>query len=503
MTLRSIFLALARSETPTENKAVNPLRQFVHVLAKDIRGHLPEIGVVVLLNIVLALMFTQTWEESFESSETLLGGIAILLFIVAWCALIGRVVQADGVAGKAPYWLTRPGSRPALLAAKLAFALLFLHLPSFLGQLAIVVGSGVPLSLVQLLLNQMVFAACMTLPLLALAALTTNFSRFMFASVAVAAVALFVLALSTSRSTNFGTASLAGSGTFYSGVTTFLTAAVLVTLALVAGVALTCQYRWRSALRVAIGTGIALALLATGMITLPFSLIQRARAAVIGLPTVASTIRLRDASERRIYSPDVTYIPLVVSLPIEIPDATDAILRYYEIELRAADGRDVVLLSPAVIRRNVANGWLDLQLSQADYDAHKDDLISVRLIAEIETYANRETEPIPLDGSFAIIGGRAQCGMHNRNVIWSLSCRTSFGWSSWNFYPVDGPSAQLLWLPLRLQFAINPVWTSRVSSGNSVNPLTATELPTSVLEPVSYTRQDVTFENVRLGDFGP
>ena len=485
---------------------MNPLRQFVHVLAKDIRGHLPEIGVVLLINIALALLLTQSWEESYQSTETTLDIVVQVLLIVSWCAVIARVVQDDGVAGKVPYWLTRPCSRPALLAAKLAFVLLFLHLPNFLGQVAIVTGSGLPLSLVQLLLNQAVFAACLSLPLLALAALTTTFSRFVFAGVAVVAVAVFALILATIRDTALGPgSSLGGAGAFYSGLETFAVATQLAVLAVIAGVALVCQYRWRSALRVAVWSGVALALLGLGIVTLPFSLIQRARAAVVGPPTVASTIRLRDVSERRIYDPDVTYIPLVVSLPIDIPDTVDEIVRYYEVRVRSADGRDVRLLLPGTLRTSEGDRWLDLHLAQADYDALKDNLVSVRLIVEIETYASRATEPIPLDGSFAIIAGRAQCGMHSQyaRFLASLSCRSSFGWSYWYFNPANRSDVQLLWLPLRLQFAINPVQTVQFSPNSPRDPLSGTEIATSIREPVSYTRQDVTFDNVRLGDWGP
>ena len=476
---------------------MNPLQQFTHILFKDFRGHWPEIGVVLLLNLVLTLMLTQSWTESFDSTETPFGLAAQMMLVVAWCLLIGRVAQVDGVAGKAPYWLTRPGSRPALLASKLALVLLTVHLPSLLSQLAIVIGSGVPLSLPQLLLNQVVFAAFLSLPLMAIAALTTNISRFAFACVAVAALSLFVVGLARWRNSLVDS----GAAPFYTGSTTFRVAAEIAILTLIASVALACQYRWRSALRVAAWSLAALVLLGAGMLALPVSYVQRARAVLMGPPTVAPTIRLRDVSERRIYSPEVAYIPLVVSLPIEVPDPTDVLWRYYEVQVRSADGTEVPLLAPSRLLTRDDQRWLDLPIAEANYEAWKDRLVSVRLIVEMETYAIRATEPIPLDGSYVIVDGRAQCGMFGRYVSWSLSCRTSFGWSRWF---LDRPTeAQLLWLPLRLRFAINPIERVPVGSGNFVDPLRVTEIATVVREPVSYTRQDVTFENVRLGDWGP
>ena len=484
---------------------MNPLRQFAHTLFKDIRGHWPEIGLVLLLNIVVAATLTQTWAERSYSTETPFNFATQALLIVAWCLLIVRVVQEDGPAGKAPFWLTRPGSRLALLASKLSFVTLFAHLPSFLSQLAIVIGSGVPLSLPQLLVNQAVFAACLSLPLMALAALTTTISRFALAGVAVAAPSLLVVGATLSP-----LRIPLGARSFYSVSTMFLAAAEIATLVLIAGIALACQYYWRATLRVTTGSLVALAVLGAGVLLLPASYVQRARAVVFGLSTAPSSIRLRSASERRLFSPDVTSSAVVVPLPIDLPDTNNQLVRYYEVDVRSTDGKRVRQLASPALRMLEGERWLDLRLAEADYDSFKESPVSVRLIVELETYETRAAEPIPYDGSFAIVAGRAQCGNRGgMESLWMVSCRTSFGWSRWF---VDGPpdvdspaEAQLMWLPIRLQFAIDPIErTVAVGATRRVDPrLRNTELATVVREPVSYTRQDVTFENVRLGDWGP
>ena len=472
---------------------MNPARQFLHILVKDIRSHAPEVGVVLLLNGALALSLTRTWDERVDPAVMLIDVAAQVLLVVAWCALIGRVVQDDGVAGKTPYWLTRPCSRPALLAAKLAFVLLTVHLPNFLCQLVIVTGSGVPLSPQQLLLNQAVIAACLSLPLMALAALTTTFSRFVLGGVAVATVALYVFAQAGRRNPSaFGPAA-----DFNIGYTTFMAAAEVAILALIAVAALVCQFRWRATLRVSAWSLAALSLLGLGMVALPLSYVQRARAAVVGPTTVPSSIRLGDLSERRI----IRIEPPLIALPIDSPITFDTIVRHYEVEVRAADGHEVDLVGTGarVLATSISDHWLELRLSRPDYDSLKDSLVSVRLMLEIETYQTRETEPIPIDGSFAIVDGRAQCGVTNAR---SVRCRTSFGWSRWLYFDEDTAEVQLLWLPLGLRFALNPIVIMQFGPKPPM-PLSGPSIATSVREAVSYTRQEVTFENVRLGDWGP
>jgi hypothetical protein len=465
---------------------MNAPRQAVHILAKDIRGHALEIAFVLALSLIFALTFTVTWAEVQDPyfRTPVLGEAAQILLIVASGALIGRVVQSDGVAGKASYWLTRPLSRPALLASKLAFVLLFVHAPIFASQLAIVTGSGLPVSLPPLLATHAVVAAAGTLPLITLATLTTTFSRFVLGGVVVVPLALLTYVAPNSSFTFLGTT-------------------VLAILALIACTALAIQYRRRSTLRVATWSLVALSIVALSMLgleTLPSArrLVARATVAAFPPPTVASTIRLGDASERG----EFRYSPPFVSLPIDTEITSDMSIRRYEVEVLAADGRVVGLVGTGGRLRFTAENdiWLDLQLAPADYDALEDSLISVRLVIDLMTFESRETEPIPLDGSFAIVDGRTQCGLGNP---YQIVCRTAFGSAAWQLDD-SNTEAQLTWLPMR-SFGLNPIQTRQFGRRSS-GPLASWPGPsiaTVLREPVSHTRQGVTFENIRLGDWAP
>ena len=488
---------------------MNPARQFLHILLKDIRGHALEIGLVLALNVALVLTLTETWAESLiiDSVDMLTDPTAQLLLVLAWCTLIGRVVQGDGVAGKAPYWLTRPYTRPAFLASKLVFVLLFVHLPLYMSHLVIVTGSGVPLSLVQMLMDQVVLAVCVSLPAMALAVLTTSFSRFVFCGVAVTAAAMFVAAAGSARNSLFAIP------TFRSdfGSQVFLATALGI-LAVIVVVALACQYRWRSTLRVAVSSFVAVSVLVLGMLTLPTVFFMQVRAAIVRPPTVAPTIRFREQAEPLVIDPEAYSGPLLVFLPIEVTDRNESDFHIVNIDVRGAAGREIELSGAprgAELRPynySDGNSWLILRISRSDYDSLKDDLVSVHLIVEVETHEIRETEPIPLDESVVIVDGHAQCGLFARSPGTSngrppIRCRTSSGWTT-SSADLERQDVQQLWLPVRLRFEIDPIVRVDIFS-DLVGEATIQEIPTSLRRRVSYTRQDVTFENIRLGDWGP
>src|SRR5439155_1011099 len=64
-------------------------------------------------------------------------GWLTLLLLAAWGFLLALLVLEEPLVGDRQFWITRPYRWPALLAAKLVFAALFIHLPSLLADCAI------------------------------------------------------------------------------------------------------------------------------------------------------------------------------------------------------------------------------------------------------------------------------------------------------------------------------------------------------------------------------
>jgi hypothetical protein len=168
-----------------------------HTFRKDLRHLWP--AAIVSLAVLGTLARTDRWR-----SDTMVGsteGWLNLLLPLAWACVIALTVLEEPLTGDRHFWLTRPHRSPALLAAKLLFALLFVHLASLIADAYILAAHGFsPLEyLPQLLWTQLSFAAFITLPALALATMIPSFTHFMLGIFAIAAVAAFAFVRGASR----------------------------------------------------------------------------------------------------------------------------------------------------------------------------------------------------------------------------------------------------------------------------------------------------------------
>jgi len=62
--------------------------------------------------------------------------------LLAWWYLIAAVIHEEALPGNRQYWLTRPFSRRDLLAAKAIFILVFICLPDFCTEVAVLLLRG-------------------------------------------------------------------------------------------------------------------------------------------------------------------------------------------------------------------------------------------------------------------------------------------------------------------------------------------------------------------------
>jgi hypothetical protein len=150
------------------------MKPALHIFKKDTRRLWP--GVAISLAVLAMLARADRWRADSMIGST--EGWLNLLLPLAWACLTGLSVLAEPLTGNRHFWLTRPYRRPALLAAKLLFALLFIHVPVLLADWYILAARGFPPfeNLLPLAGKQVMLAAAVTLPAMALAALAGGFT---------------------------------------------------------------------------------------------------------------------------------------------------------------------------------------------------------------------------------------------------------------------------------------------------------------------------------------
>src|SRR5689334_12368053 len=151
------------------------MRQALHIFLKDTH-HLRLEILLVAASAALLAWANPAWIE--------------FLLLPAAGYLIARVVHAEAIPGNRQFWITRPYHRQSLLAAKMLFVLAFVNLPILLAQWCIVIRGGFPFHSYWpgLLWSQVLLTAVITLPVSALAALTSGIVPFTFLALIVGAI---------------------------------------------------------------------------------------------------------------------------------------------------------------------------------------------------------------------------------------------------------------------------------------------------------------------------
>jgi hypothetical protein len=167
------------------------MKQILHIFAKDTRHQWIEILISLAL---LAALVLRNPRYSFMSTSYAvsfspwagLGSLSWLLTVLiplSWWILISPVIHEERLVGDRQFWITRPYEWKSLLAAKVLFILVYLYLPLFLAQIAVLarVGFNPFAYLPGLLYNLFLITSLVILPLVALAAVTRNFARMTLA----------------------------------------------------------------------------------------------------------------------------------------------------------------------------------------------------------------------------------------------------------------------------------------------------------------------------------
>ena len=159
------------------------MNQIIHIFRKDTRRHWPEILISIGLLIAYAWRQPRSWILQFDVDpmSQLLTGLVSTLLPVAWIFLIARVVYSEPLVGDRQFWITRPYEWRSLLAAKILFVGTFLNIPLFLIDVLLlrIAGFSSASHMVGLLWMQVLMAMILFLPIMTLASITSNISKFL------------------------------------------------------------------------------------------------------------------------------------------------------------------------------------------------------------------------------------------------------------------------------------------------------------------------------------
>jgi hypothetical protein len=372
----------------------------------------------------------------------------------------------------------------AVPAAKTAFALLVVHLPMFAAQMVIVIASGVPLSIPQLLLNQFVLFAYLSLPVMLVAALTKTISQFVLTVVFVAALVLLMLGgMSDLVRDLLDPLPLA-------------VAAWLWVLALVSAGALFWQYRKRQALIVASYCAGVLLLCLVVTTAMARTIEYRSRLLLVGASTDVPAISFRPSAERLVTIDRVARGFVNFSIPLEISRPEKVDFQITEVHVRMLGGAEDTIVTHSPGPRPAPDGyWVNAAIPQ--YFLESD--LSIRIVIDSVQYEISDGDAIPLDGRPVIVDGRAQCGRpsYGGRMATSLLCRSAFGRSWWS---VDRTRRLAVatdpFQPFRL--SMNPVVEERIGALLDLPGDPGTSVATRIRVATGYLRQVVEIDRIRL-----
>jgi hypothetical protein len=187
------------------------MKQILHTFAKDVRLFYLEILISLAVTLIFVKLYPREWGGPAVGFRglTWLPGLVAVLVPVSWWLVIARVVHAESLVGDRQFWITRPYRWRRLLTAKVLFIIAFVLIPFLLAQCLLLREAGFhPFAYMPgMLFNELTALGTIVLPLLVLAAITSNFAKM---SLALLIVVLYVAVLGYS-STLLPSASASGS----------------------------------------------------------------------------------------------------------------------------------------------------------------------------------------------------------------------------------------------------------------------------------------------------
>jgi hypothetical protein len=182
------------------------MTQVLGIFRKDARGLRVEIALSLAIAAALVWVIPMQWNGPVETLwgaanhrmmelEMMTRALSVLL-VLSWGVLIVRAVHAEALVGDRQFWVTRPYAWTSLLAAKALFVAAFVVAPLLAMQCAVLLRAGMnPLASVSgLVFNLVLIVGILLAPMMAIAAVTADFTKMALTLLAVlvgAAVLVF------------------------------------------------------------------------------------------------------------------------------------------------------------------------------------------------------------------------------------------------------------------------------------------------------------------------
>ena len=366
---------------------------MLHIFKKDARRLRWAIALALLLQVAVAYV-DATRNSAYPGMQE--GWVTILL-LVTWASLIALAVHEDSLVGDRQFWISRPYRWPMLLGAKLLFATAFVHAPSFLADAVILGARGfhpwewIP----HLLAKQLMLAAALTLPVMAMAAVLQNFAQLALTVVLIGAVIGNRVAFVADV---FMSSWLAGLRVIL--LDGFLVAPFVLSVAIIL-LQFARRQTWRSRI---------LGIVSVVVVVLLFSFvspifISRAQAALdpgdsrisIELGAMPAPGDLPDTFEPHPYREDNRWAEL--KLPLHIAGIPAGVRTYFmttEFELTAPDGRRY---KDQIEPHGLGGHWLLLRVRRALFDKIKNTNVELKVTAVALLFRRGETTTLPLESN--------------------------------------------------------------------------------------------------------
>lgn len=150
------------------------IQQTFHIFKKDVRRFVREIILIATAALCFALFQNQAIGPIKTAFE--------VVFAILAMSMIASVIQEDRIPGDTQFWITRPFRWESMLAAKVLFILVFVNMPVFFAQAAIVAHFGFALrsNLSALLWLQVPLLIVVEFPVACVAAVTSNLKQFVW-----------------------------------------------------------------------------------------------------------------------------------------------------------------------------------------------------------------------------------------------------------------------------------------------------------------------------------